>query len=220
MLFRLGTFRAVVRDVPMDARYGDEVSNLRIGRVLGEFLGKHVRNFAKRVFYNYFLRDMSIASLELVVGSLLTLFGLVYGGWHWWLAQSSGQPTATGVIMLAAMPVLVGLQLLLAFMSYDIASVPRHALGRMRPDRCVRRDPQRRLTDMVPIPLGWYRDGLALELRIRAGRGCAQRKAMAIATSAQIRTPARPLGAGGAAPTATGGNAPAQPQRADRGTRA
>ena len=133
MLFRLGTFRAVVRDVPMDAMYADEVSNLRIGKVLGEFLGKHLRNFGKRVFYNYFLRDVSIASLELVVGSLLTMFGMVYGGWHWWLAQSSAQPAATGVIMLAAMPVLVGLQLLLAFMSYDIASVPRHALGRIRP---------------------------------------------------------------------------------------
>jgi glycosyltransferase involved in cell wall biosynthesis len=132
MLFRLGTFRAVVRDVPMDARYGDEVSNLRIGKVLGEFLGKHLRNFGKRVFYNYFLRDVTIASLELVAGTALMVFGMVYGGRHWWLAQASGEPAATGVIMLAAMPVLVGLQLLLAFMAYDIASVPRHALGRIR----------------------------------------------------------------------------------------
>lgn len=132
MLFRLGTFRAVVRDVPMDALYGDEVSNLRIGKVLGEFLGKHLRNFSKRVFYNYFLRDVTIASLELVAGTALMMFGVSYGGWHWWVALASGQPAATGVIMLAAMPVLLGLQLLLAFMAYDIASVPRHAIGRMR----------------------------------------------------------------------------------------
>ncbi len=137
MLFRLGTFRAVVRDVPMDASYGDEVSNLRIGKVLGEFLGKHLRNFTKRVFYNYFLRDVTIASLELVAGAALMLFGVVYGSWHWWLAHASGQPAATGVIMLAAMPVLVGLQLLLAFMSYDIASVPRHALT-VRMERTAR----------------------------------------------------------------------------------
>ena len=130
MLFRLGTFRAVVRDVPMDARYGDEVSNLRIGKVLPEFFGKHVRNFFKRIFYGYFLRDVSVASLELVCGIALLLFGTVYGGWHWWESLSTGRTAATGVIMLAAMPVLIGLQLLLAFLAYDIASVPRSAIGR------------------------------------------------------------------------------------------
>ena len=126
---RLGTFRALVRDVPMDARYADEVSNLRIGRVWPESLGKHLRNLSKRLFYNYFLRDVSAASLELLVGLGLLLFGMAYGGWHWWLSVSTGQVAATGVIMLAAMPVLIGLQLLLAFLSHDIASVPRTALS-------------------------------------------------------------------------------------------
>ena len=130
MLFRLGTFRAVVRDVPMHAEYGDEVSNLRVGRVLPEFLYKHARNFGKRIFYNYVLRDVSAASLELVLGVLLLLFGIAYGGWHWWLSYQTGQVAATGVIMLAAMPVLIGLQLLLAFLSHDVASVPRHPLSR------------------------------------------------------------------------------------------
>ena len=52
MLFRLNTLRAVVVDIPMDAKYGDEVSNLKISKILGEFLYKHIRNFFKRVFYN------------------------------------------------------------------------------------------------------------------------------------------------------------------------
>src|SRR5690606_32052229 len=47
ILFRLNTFRAVVVDVPMDARYGEEVSGLRISRILGEFLFKHLRNLSK-----------------------------------------------------------------------------------------------------------------------------------------------------------------------------
>ena len=97
-----------------------------------EFLFKHTGNFLKRIFYNYFLRDVSVASLELLCGLALLLFGVVYGGWHWWQSLSTGQTAATGVIMLAAMPVLIGLQLLLAFLAYDIASVPRHALGRLR----------------------------------------------------------------------------------------
>lgn len=132
MLFRLGTFRAVVRDVPMDAQYGDEVSNLKIGAVLPEFLFKHLRNTGKRIFYNYYLRDLNAASLELLLGTLLLAFGVGYGGWHWWLSLVSGKTAATGVIMLAAMPVLMGMQLLLAFVSQDIAGVPRRVLTRWR----------------------------------------------------------------------------------------
>ena len=130
MLFRLGVQRAVVVDVPMDALYADEVSNLHIRKIVGEFFFKHVRNFHKRIFYNYFLRDMSIASLELVFGICLLVFGIIYGGYHWIDALGSGAPTATGVIMLSVLPVLMGFQLLLAFFAYDIASVPRYPLTR------------------------------------------------------------------------------------------
>ena len=54
---------------------------------------------------------------------------------------TTGQVAATGVIMLAAMPVLIGLQLLLAFLSYDIASVPKHALS-ARLQVCLQEPPQ------------------------------------------------------------------------------
>lgn len=39
ILFRLNTLRAVVVDVPMSAKYADEVSNLKISKIIGEFLG-------------------------------------------------------------------------------------------------------------------------------------------------------------------------------------
>ncbi len=124
MLFRLNTLRAVVADVPMDARYGDEVSNLRISKIIGEFMFKHARNFAKRIFYNYYLRDMSLASFELPAGIGLLLFGVVFGGTHWLAAAQSGVPASSGTVMLSAMPVILGVQLLLAFVGHDIASVP------------------------------------------------------------------------------------------------
>jgi glycosyltransferase involved in cell wall biosynthesis len=128
LLFRLGTLRAVVADVPMRAVYGDEKSNLRESRVVFEFSAKHLRNFGKRVFYNYFLRDMSIASIELVVGAAMLAFGVVYGLAHWYLAWRGHYATPLGTIMLAALPVLVGLQLLLAFLGFDMASVPKHPI--------------------------------------------------------------------------------------------
>ena len=130
LLFRLGTQRAVVQDVPMDPRYGDEVSGLKIHRIFGEFAFKHARNFCKRVFYNYYLRDMSLASLELVIGLPMLLFGLVYGAWHWMEGLQSGRATPTGTIMLATLATIVGLQFVLAFVGHDIASVPRRPLSR------------------------------------------------------------------------------------------
>ena len=129
MLFRLNNMRAVVVDIPMDAKYGDEVSNLKISKVAGEFLVKHVKNFFKRIFYNYYLRDMSLASIELPLGLLLLGFGISYGGYHWLNSHSHGISTPAGTVMLAAMPALMGLQLILSFISYDIASVPRRPIS-------------------------------------------------------------------------------------------
>lgn len=131
MLFRLNTLRAVVVDVPMDARYGDEVSNLKISKIAGEFLVKNVRNFLKRIFYNYYLRDMSLASLELPIGLLLLLFGGCFGIYHWICSLREGVATPVGTVMLAALPILMGLQLTLAFLSYDIANVPRRPIHRL-----------------------------------------------------------------------------------------
>jgi dolichol-phosphate mannosyltransferase len=132
ILFRLNTLRAVVVDVPMDAQYGEEVSNLKISKIAGEFMVKHVRNVFKRIFYNYYLRDLSLASIELPVGLIMMLFGIVYGGYHWFESSQLGVPTPAGTVMLAAMPVLTGLQLVLSFIGYDIANVPRRIVHRRR----------------------------------------------------------------------------------------
>jgi dolichol-phosphate mannosyltransferase len=124
MLFRLNTLRAVAIDIPMDAKYEDEVSSLKISDIMGDFLFKHVRNTWKRVFYNYYLRDMSLASIELPVGLLLVLFGAFYGGYHWYQSSLLNVSAPTGTVVLSAITLLMGMQLLLAFIGYDIASVP------------------------------------------------------------------------------------------------
>ena len=139
MLFRLNTVRALVVDIPMDPSYGDEVSGLKVSGVLGEFVYKHVRNAAKRIFYNYFLRDFTIASLELVVGLILLVFGLTYGIANWIVSAREEVMTSAGTVMLAALPVLMGIQFLLAFVGFDIASVPKRAIHPALSDRSAAR---------------------------------------------------------------------------------
>ncbi|MBK6361579.1 MAG: glycosyltransferase family 2 protein [Comamonadaceae bacterium] len=134
LLFRLNIIRAVVVDIPMDASYGSEKSNLLVRKILVEFLFKNLRNFSKRVFYNYFLRDMTVASLELVLGMVAMIFGLIFGGIHWFLGVRSDTSTPTGTIMLAALPIMLGLQMILAFVAFDVASVPRRPIQLDLPD--------------------------------------------------------------------------------------
>jgi glycosyltransferase involved in cell wall biosynthesis len=128
MLFRLNVARARVVDVPIVAVYGDEKSNLAISRVVIPFAVGHVRNFFKRIFYNYFLRDFQIASIELVLGVILLVFGTIYGASIWIENGGRGVYTPAGPVMLAALPVMTGIQLLLAFLNFDINAEPSRAM--------------------------------------------------------------------------------------------
>ncbi len=127
LLFHLGLIRAKVVEFPMRASYGGEISNLRVSHELAPFFAGHVRNTFRRILYRYFFRDLSLASLQLVGGAALSVFGLVFGLYHWWAAPPE-QLVPTGTIMIAALTFLIGFQLILSFLNYDISSSPREAL--------------------------------------------------------------------------------------------
>jgi dolichol-phosphate mannosyltransferase len=133
MLFRIGTIRACVLDVPMVALYADEQSNMQIFRVIPEFFVRNFANFAKRLVYSYFLRDFSIASLQFVLGTLFVLFGTVFGTQAWIRSIVTGVTASTGIIMIAALPVILGIQFLVSFAAFDIAAVPRRAIHPLLP---------------------------------------------------------------------------------------
>ena len=128
MLFRLATIRAVVADVPMTARYAGGESNLRISRVVGPFLVKHTINTFKRLFYWYFLRSFNIASVELLLGFTLITFGGTVGVREWMRSAREQIDSSSGTVMLAALPVILGFQMLIAFQNYDMQSQPRTPL--------------------------------------------------------------------------------------------
>lgn len=130
LLYQLNLQRACVVDVPMEARYGDEVSHLSLPRALFEFPLRHLANAARRVFYNYFFREMSVGSMELLAAVALLGFGAAFGGLHWAASAQAGVATPVGTIMIATVAVISGLQFLLAFLSYDVSSVPRRAIHR------------------------------------------------------------------------------------------
>lgn len=129
MLFRLGIVRAVVTDIPMIAVYADEESSMNVMAEVPRFLGKNLRNTFKRFVYNYIVRNFGFATIELVFGLAMLLFGLVYGGTAWIENMRLGQATNPGTVMVAGGSVIVGLQLLLGFINYDMSSQPTTPLA-------------------------------------------------------------------------------------------
>ena len=134
MLCRLNIARAVVRDIPMDAVYGDETSSLRIHRVVTQFAVKHARNAARRLLYNYYLRDFNLASIEAPLGCAALLFGVLFGGVHWLRAFQGAPYASAGTVMVAALPIIVGVQMLLSAINYDVQNVPTTPLQKLFAD--------------------------------------------------------------------------------------
>ncbi len=120
MLFRLGLEEVIVVDVNIPAKYGSETSNLKIFKVFFEFPIKHTRNFIKRITYSYFLRDFNLASLQLVLGSFLLSLGFTVGAINWINGLFVNEPTSPGTLILVAISVLSGIQLIIAFFSFDM----------------------------------------------------------------------------------------------------
>ena len=129
MLANLYLLGAVVKDVPMPARYRGEVSNMLLHRILFQFPPRLFRTLAKRVILKNFIYDFTMGSMYLLVGTPLFLFGLVFGIVKWIQYASLNIPAPTGTVMLPTLSVLLGIQLLLAAIEIDLRSVPREPLS-------------------------------------------------------------------------------------------
>jgi len=129
MLANLYLLRAVVRDVPMPARYAGEISNLSIWRSLVEFPLKLLRTFLRRLVLMNLIYDFSMASIYMLAGLPLLLFGLIFGINRWAFYSSIHIPAPTGTVMLPTLSVLLGIQFLIAAIEIDLRSIPKDPIS-------------------------------------------------------------------------------------------
>jgi dolichol-phosphate mannosyltransferase len=134
MLIELSLARAVVRDVQIPARYGGERSSLSEASAALRFPGKLLAAFFRRIWLQYFVREFSPVSLFLVAGLFLSTFGTVWGLVHWMRSAQTGGQASTGTVMIAVVPLILGVQLLLQAVSLDIQSSPKVPLSRSSRD--------------------------------------------------------------------------------------
>ena len=124
MLIELNILSARVADVPMPAVYGEEVSGIRVWRVVPRMLLTMFSGFWKRIYLKYVLYSFHPVALFLFSGLALTFWGLGFGIWV--TSNTIGPETAsTGTVMLAVLPFLMGFQLLLAALVLDILFEPK-----------------------------------------------------------------------------------------------
>lgn len=129
MLANLYLAGAVVKDTPMPARYGSEVSNLSIYRSLIEFPVKLLKTFIRRLILKNLVYEFSMASIYLGAGFPLLLFGLVFGIIKWIQYAKIGISAPIGTVMLPTLSVILGIQFIIAAIEIDLRSVPKEPLS-------------------------------------------------------------------------------------------
>ena len=122
MLIRLNVIDARVVDVATASLYGDETSYVRVGRVGWTFPPRLLRGFAWRFVRRHLMNDFGIIGLLTLAGLVLTLFGAVFGAYHWILSATSGVPATSGTVMIAVAPLILGIQMLLQALSIEVQS--------------------------------------------------------------------------------------------------
>jgi glycosyltransferase involved in cell wall biosynthesis len=130
MLSHLYLIEAVVKEIPMPARYAGETSSLSIPRVMRQFPGRLIWSLLRRLILKNFVYDFNLASLHLAAGVPLLLIGLAFGAWNWyWYAVHLHAPAPTGTVVLPALTIMIAVQLLLSAAQYDLEAVPREPIN-------------------------------------------------------------------------------------------
>jgi dolichol-phosphate mannosyltransferase len=129
MLGHLYVLGAVVKEVPMPARYAGETSSLKIGRVLRQFPGRLLGCLLRRITLKNFVYDFTVESFQIACGLPLLLAGVIYGGYHWWWYASRNLGAPTGTVVLSAMSIMIGVQLLISAVNLDLQAIPREPIN-------------------------------------------------------------------------------------------
>lgn len=125
LLCLFGLRKRVIAELDMPAIYGTERSSLSIPNVLLSFPPRLAARFLRRLVIQYLVVELNVGSLCGLIGCPLLLFAVLFGAHEWAISVSSGIPRPTGTIVLALLLFIVGFQLALQALFYDVQFAPR-----------------------------------------------------------------------------------------------
>ena len=108
----------------MQPVYGNEASSLRPAMISLEFMPKLLWRTCYRIMMSYFLRDFNVVTVLLISGLPVFTFGIVWSIYHWVKAVQTAVFASTGTVMIGALSIILGFQLLLQAIVLDVQNEP------------------------------------------------------------------------------------------------
>ncbi len=125
ILINLNINNKVVKDISIPAQYGEEDSSLNVKKIIFQFPPKIIKGFTKRIFYKYFIYNFDMASVYIILGLPLLLFGIIFGVIKWSHSVLNQVDASIGTVMLATLPIILGIEFLLQAINIDIGNEPK-----------------------------------------------------------------------------------------------
>lgn len=125
VLINLNILSMRIKEVPGKIIYGEEKSTMKLWKIIPSFSIFLFFGFFRRIFKKYVLRGFHPIAIFMFFGSILLLFGLLFGLFQWHNSKTSGIPATTGTVMLSALPLLMGFEMLLWSIVLDIQEEPK-----------------------------------------------------------------------------------------------
>ncbi len=125
LLCALGIRRAPIAELEMDPIYSGENSSLSIAKTLVSFPGPLFRRTVRRLFTQYVIADINVATLYAALGIPLFAIGAIFGLYQWHESHVTDLPRTSGTVVLALLFFIIGFQLMLQAVAYDVSEASR-----------------------------------------------------------------------------------------------
>lgn len=120
LLIALSIINARIKDVPVPAIYGDEVSSIKFLPTATRALKVLWVGMWKRIYYRYIVFGLHPIALFLFSSIILGVLGWLYGFYLIFERVVYGVSPSSGTVMLAVLPIILGFQLLLSAITMDM----------------------------------------------------------------------------------------------------
>ena len=124
LLFRIGLLETFIIEIPIQAVYENEKSNLNSIREIPNFFLKHLNLIFKRILYSYFLFDFNPGSLFLVISIFFNIGSLSLASYYSIYSNINKIATPAGIQTLFLALFFIGLQFFINFIHFDISQKP------------------------------------------------------------------------------------------------
>jgi glycosyltransferase involved in cell wall biosynthesis len=122
MLVAMAIAGARIKDYPVPAIYGDEKSSIKFWPTAMRALRAVWVGFWRRIYYKYVLYSFHPIALFLFAGLLLSIIGFLYGVYIVYEKLINHLSPSTATVMLVALPLIVGFQMILTSLVMDVSN--------------------------------------------------------------------------------------------------